>query len=52
MGFGVLLKNLPTNSGDAGDENFILRWGRSPGKRNGTPLQYSCLRNPRNREAW
>ena len=51
-GFGILLKNPPTNSGDAGDENFILRWGRSPGKGNGTPLQYSSLRNPRDREAW
>ena len=23
------------------------RWGRSPGKGNGNPLQYSCLENPR-----
>ena len=26
--------------------------GRSPGERNGYPLQYSCLANPMDREAW
>ena len=26
--------------------------GRSPGERNGTPLQYFCLENPRDGEAW
>ena len=26
--------------------------GRSPGEGNGNPLQYSCLENPMNREAW
>ena len=26
--------------------------GRSPGKGNGNPLQYSCLGNPMDREAW
>ena len=26
--------------------------GRSPRKRNGNPLQYSCLKNPLNRGAW
>ena len=26
--------------------------GRSPGERNGNPLQYSCLKNPMDREAW
>ena len=27
-------------------------WGRSPGEGNGTPLQYSCLENPIDRETW
>ena len=27
----------------AGDGGSIPRLGRSPGKRNGNPLQYSCL---------
>ena len=26
--------------------------GRSPGEGNGDPLQYSCLENPMDREAW
>ena len=26
--------------------------GGSPGEGNGNPLQYSCLRNPVDREAW
>ena len=26
--------------------------GRSPGRRNGKPLQYSCLENPMDRGAW
>ena len=30
----------------------IPRLGRSLGKENGNPLQYSCLGHPMNREAW
>ena len=26
--------------------------GRCPGERNGKPLKYSCLENPKNRETW
>ena len=26
--------------------------GRSPGEGNGKPLQYSCLENPMDQEAW
>ena len=26
--------------------------GRSPGERNGNPLQYFCLENPMDGEAW
>ena len=26
--------------------------GRSPGEGNGNPVQYSCLGNPMDREAW
>ena len=36
----------------SGDTGLIPRWGRSPGKGKGNPLQYSCLENPINREAW
>ena len=28
---------------NAGDLGLIPGWGRSPGKGNGNPLQYSCL---------
>ena len=30
----------------------IPGWGRSPGGGNGNPLEYSCLGNPMDREAW
>ena len=29
-----------------------LGWEDSPGEGNGNPLQYSCLGNPMDREAW
>ena len=44
-----VLKNLPVNVGDVGS---ISGSGRSPGGRNGNPLQYSCLENPTDRGAW
>ena len=31
---------------NAGDLGSIPGWGRSPGERNGNPLQYSCLEKP------
>ena len=37
---------------NAGDQSPIPVLGRSPGERNGNPLQYSCLKNPTDREAW
>ena len=40
------------NAGDMGDEVSIPELGRSPGGGNGHPLQYSCLENPMDREAW
>ena len=36
----------------AGDLGSIPGWGRSPGKGNGNPLQFSCLENPMERGAW
>ena len=36
----------------AGDTGSISGPGRSPGERNGNLLQYSCLGNPMDREAW
>ena len=37
---------------NVGDPDLIPRWGRSPGEGNGNPLQYSCLDNSMDREAW
>ena len=36
----------------AGDLGSIPGLGRSPGEGNGNPLQYSCLENSMDREAW
>ena len=47
---GTGAKNLPANAGDARDLGSISE--RSPRVGNGTPLQYSCLGNPMDREAW
>ena len=37
---------------NAGDLGLIPGLGRSPGEGNGNSLQYSCLENPMDREAW
>ena len=37
---------------NAGDPGSIPGSGRSPGERNGNPLQYSCLEDPMDGEAW
>ena len=37
---------------NAGDLGSIPGLGRYPGEGNGNPLQYSCLENPMDREAW
>ena len=37
---------------NAGDPGSIPGLGRSAGEGNGNPLQYSCLENPMDREAW
>ena len=38
-----MVKNPPANAGDTGSTPGL---GRSPGGRNGNPLQYSHLENP------
>ena len=37
---------------NAGDPGSIPGLGRSPGEGNGNPLQYSCLENSMDGEAW
>ena len=46
---GSVVKDLPAGAGDMG---LIPGWGRSPGGRNGSPLQYACLENPVDRGVW
>ena len=48
----MVVKNLPASAGDTGDVGLIPGLGWSPGTGNGNPLQYSCLENPMDREAW
>ena len=43
-----MVKNPPANAGGMGS---IPGWGRSLGKENGNPLEYSCLGNPMDRGA-
>ena len=49
MDTGGSLKNPPAN---AGDPDSIFGLGRFSGGGHGNPLQYSCLENPMDREAW
>ena len=46
---GLEVKVSASNAGDLGS---IPESGRSPGEGNGNPLQYSCLENPMDGEAW
>ena len=43
------VKSLPAMPGDP---DSTPGSGRSPGEGNGNPVQYSCLENPMDREAW
>ena len=54
MGFpsGSAGKESTWNSGDTGNGGSIPGSGRSPEEGNGNPLQYSCLGDPMDREAW
>ena len=50
-----MVKNLPANIGEArdtGDVDSIPGMGRFPGGGNGNLLQYSCLENSLDGEAW
>ena len=41
----LVVKNLPANAEDVRDVGSIPGLGRFPRRRNGNPLQYSCLEN-------
>ena len=46
-----MVKNLPANAGEVGSVTG-LGISLAKKKKNGNPLQYSCLGNPRDRGAW
>jgi len=50
----LVVKNLPDNANaeDVTDPGSIPGSGRSPGRGNGNPFQYSCLENAVDRGAW
>jgi len=48
----LVVKNLPSNSGDVRDVGSILGSGRSAGGGHGNIFPYSCLENPMDRGAW
>jgi len=47
-----VIKNPPANAGDGRDSSSVSGSGRSPGVRNGNPLQDSCLENSMDRGHW
>ena len=49
---GTSVKNPSAIAGDVRDLSLISGLGRSLGKGNDNPLQYSCLENPMVRGAW
>ena len=48
----LVVKNPPANAGSIRDSGLTLELGRSPGRGHNNPLQYSCLKNLMDREAW
>ena len=48
----LVVRNLPANVGDVRDPGSVSGLERSPGGEHGNSLQYSCLGNPMDREAW
>ena len=47
-----VVKNSPTNAGDAENMGLMAGSGRCPGVENGNPLQYSCLGNTMDKGVW
>ena len=43
---------VKASASNVGDSGLIPGLGRSPGEGNGNPLQYSCLENSMDGEAW
>ena len=48
----IEVMNMPVSAGDVRDVRSIPGLGRSLGGGHGNSLQYLCLENPMDREAW
>ena len=48
----LAIKNLPASVEDLTDVGSVPGLGRSPGERNGNPVQYDFLEDPMDRGAW
>ena len=48
----LVAENPPNNAGNTRDVGLITGSGRSPGRGNGSILQYSCLENSMDRAWW
>ena len=49
---GLVVKNLPAEAGNSGEEGLIPGLGRSPRVGDRNPPQYSCLENSMDKWAW
>ena len=47
-----MVEKPPTSARDKRDTGLTPGSGRSPGEGHGYPLQYACLENSMDREAW
>lgn len=45
-----MINNPGANAGGIGDSGSIPGMRRSPGRKNGKPLLYSCMKNPMEKE--
>ena len=48
----LVAQTVKASAHNVGDLGSIPELGRSPGEGNGNPLQYSCLENPMDGEAY
>ena len=48
----LVAQTVKASAYNAADLGSIPELGRSPGEGNGNPLQYSCLENPMDEEAY
>ena len=48
----LVVKNMPANAGDVRVVGSIPGLGKSPGRGQRNPIQYTCLENPMDRGGW